>query len=372
MTRQKLVLALLVVVQACTSSPSGPDATGPTNEGATSDVVNGSDAVPVATTVPKESPSIGATTTIAPVDGEQPSVSDDEPAVTDDVVAPTEQPTMFRVEPSLSSTAQSIEQFDRLGAEGYAFVGPLLTGSFSEVGNIFVRAATRFDSTLDYATAEAAPDAGAWLQSANALGADGFLAKGPYLPGDGQVELFVRDTTQPRVLRYEVRAASLSLSADEVVAELNEHGARGFRWLGSRIFGVEIVNIFAADDGGAIYSYESVPVEGPLATNDIDEFLAILNERAATYVTTLAVNNLADTVLVFESSSAEVAAVSFTAEPVATTSGGFDALITAVNQRAEIGELFVGEVMMNDFTQHRLYRSGSADVRHPLTGPWYP
>lgn len=285
----------------------------------------------------------------------------------------------YRLEAGLDDVDDFVARLDRLGAEGFAFVGPVTPGfggTIAPIGELFVQDGARRSSRLDYAVDERTVGADAWVARADARGADGYLYKGPYLVGLTQVELFVRDTTRTATYRYEALPAELSPSTDPLVAELNAQGARGFRWLGSQVSGAGAFNTYVSDGTGVTYRYEAVRATGPLGADSIEAFLTVLNSQAATgaqYLTALNVDGFAATVLVFEASDRSGQPVrTYRAEP-APAGDGLETLVARADARAAAGEWFWGEVMTNDLSMHRLFVTGATtDLRHPLTGPWYP
>jgi hypothetical protein len=298
----------------------------------------------------------------------------DTPVATIDAVPSGE----FRVEPAQDDLLAIESQLDRLASEGFAFVGPLATSQTAtdaRFGDLFVRDAQRANLRLDYVLDERPAEASQWLEIANARGAEGYLYKGPYIVQLEQAELFMSDTASATRYTYEVVPNEFSATTETLIAQLNAQGARGFRWSGPQIFGADPVHVFASDGSATTYSYEATTAVPPLGADTIDDLLITLNEqgrRGAQFVTSYTTSGFTETVLVFESTSA-TASVPLVYEAAPTeASDSFDGLVQTVNERAATRAFFWGEIAMNDFSTHWLFVTGASNLRHPLTGPWYP
>jgi hypothetical protein len=290
--------------------------------------------------------------------------------------APTSPTGEFRVEASLPELAATIGRFNELGAAGWAFVGPLASSQLAataEFGDLFVRDSLHSGRVFEYATEPAAADTATWLAAANARGLDGFLFKGPYLVGVQQVDLFVRDADGSRTYEYELLPSAPVVDGAALMAELNAQGARGYRWLGPLIVGTSFVNAYVSDVSDTTYSYEGRPGSGLLGIDDIDAFVATANEMGAAgaqYVTSMNVDGGTATLLVFETNSAPmVRSYSAVAAPLDTP---LDSLVADINAQAAAGSFFWGEIVADDLSSYRLFVSTTIDLRHPLTGPWFP
>ncbi|MDO5087655.1 MAG: hypothetical protein Q4D74_08625, partial [Comamonadaceae bacterium] len=149
--------------------------------------------------------------------------------------------------PDMPDHAALLAQVNRQGAQGYAFVSPVVFGS--ETGNLFFQAKARAASRLVY---EVDPNP-LTPELLKKRGADGWAFKS--FMGGGA--MFVKDDARASKYEYHTEA-SVTLDL------LNEWGQKGYRYLGPAITPSGPMELFMRGHtaGGGTYAYKAPSLSG--------------------------------------------------------------------------------------------------------------
>lgn len=195
-------------------------------------------------------------------DGRQPAEFQGDPAVLEiyELLPPHVSPT----------SAGYLAEANAQGARGFRLKERIFTSSFGGVHSLYVKD-RRSDESLEYvavvALANQTPEE--FLVEAAKKGEDGFIFVGNrgvcrLFSLCGREHWYVRNTTVGEVVSYEVSPAFTEAEFDALVAEANEKGSRGFKFLASWCFGspCQRVNVYAGSSvRSSAYVYESIGSE---------------------------------------------------------------------------------------------------------------
>lgn len=281
----------------------------------------------------------------------------------------------YRIETPPATAQAALQQLDQLGAAGNAWVSGVASyAQPTQLGQLYLDSSLRSSSTFDYALDAEPATAADLLAQLNQRGQQGYAYKGGYAFGTTQ-SVFVKDSAKTATYTYENLTASVNGSVATQLAQLNEQGARGFRWLGTRSTSaapMAFINLYVKDSTGpATYTYTANSLGAAFSPANGTALLAALQQGAADgsrFLGTFLAG--AESAMLFERPAGSSAAVVYSIESVSGTES-LAQMLAAVNARAAEGEFFWSDLVTADGAFHRVYVEGQV-LPHPLYGPVHP
>lgn len=155
-----------------------------------------------------------------------------------------------------------LSQANEAGSRGFRWVGALAVVGSTTV--MLYRKDSDADATYTYRTEASAPDKDSFLAQVNAQGAAGYFNTAPgYVFGSGNTAVFEKSSAGSSTYAYELGDATADTSS--ALAQLEEKGARGYRYRYPYIFGSVRGSVFVKDlSQSSTFNYQALAAQATL------------------------------------------------------------------------------------------------------------